>query len=470
MKFGLLCLTLALAAQPKAAAPPAPVSLSLHPAAAPVRALKYRLLADPTELGSANAAALYYRAGMMMGKEMPEDLIKKLEEWQTVPLAQLPRQEIRQLLDRYKGALQEVELGARRGRCDWGLPMSDGSDLIALLIPEVRCLRDLSKLLAVGARLAVAEGRLPQALHTLETGFGLARHLGEGPTLIHALVGNAIARTMAEQLQEFVQQPGAPNLYWALTALPRQFIDVTRCVSFETTFLYHMFPLLREVKGPPLGAPQAERLQKILEEVAAWHESHEDTTREAKEASKRAMLEATRKLSPQARQFLLDEGRKPAEVDALPVPQAVAIYSLYQYHRLTEDLLKWVTVPYWQSQAGEKQAEERRQAALKQLDGAPFVTATAAFDKIHHSMARTERALAALRCVEALRLYAAAHDGKLPAALADVTEVPVPRDPMTGEPFVYKLDGMRATLSAPPPAGETATVGNSIQYAISLKR
>ena len=37
-----------------------------------------------------------------------------------------------------------------------------------------------------------------------------------------------------------------------------------------------------------------------------------------------------------------------------------------------------------------------------------------------------ERRLAALRTIEAIRMFAASHDGKLPAALGDIKEVPVP--------------------------------------------
>ena len=46
----------------------------------------------------------------------------------------------------------------------------------------------------------------------------------------------------------------------------------------------------------------------------------------------------------------------------------------------------------------------------------------------------------------AVRMQAARDGGKLPAALADVTVVPVPNNPRTGQPFPYCVDGNRATL------------------------
>jgi hypothetical protein len=63
--------------------------------------------------------------------------------------------------------------------------------------------------------------------------------------------------------------------------------------------------------------------------------------------------------------------------------------------------------------------------------------------------ARLDRAVAILRVLEALRIYAAGHGDKLPDALANVSDVPVPSDPVTGKPFEYRLDGDKATLTGP---------------------
>ena len=67
---------------------------------------------------------------------------------------------------------------------------------------------------------------------------------------------------------------------------------------------------------------------------------------------------------------------------------------------------------------------------------------------IGRAQARTERDFNSLRCIEAIRLYANSHDGKLPANLDDVKEVPIPPNPMTGKPFSYHLEGDTAVLLA----------------------
>jgi len=62
---------------------------------------------------------------------------------------------------------------------------------------------------------------------------------------------------------------------------------------------------------------------------------------------------------------------------------------------------------------------------------------------------RLDRRVAAVRVVEAIRLYAASHDGKLPEELSQITEVPLPEDPATGKPFEYRRDGAASVLSLP---------------------
>ena len=52
-----------------------------------------------------------------------------------------------------------------------------------------------------------------------------------------------------------------------------------------------------------------------------------------------------------------------------------------------------------------------------------------------------------LRIFEALRIYAAAHDGHLPQQLADIHEVPIPLNPYNDKPFDYSRDGDRAFLT-----------------------
>jgi hypothetical protein len=52
-----------------------------------------------------------------------------------------------------------------------------------------------------------------------------------------------------------------------------------------------------------------------------------------------------------------------------------------------------------------------------------------------------------MKIIEAIRYYAAVHDGRPPDSLEAIKEVPVaPTDPMTGKPFGYKVEGRTAIV------------------------
>ena len=68
-----------------------------------------------------------------------------------------------------------------------------------------------------------------------------------------------------------------------------------------------------------------------------------------------------------------------------------------------------------------------------------------------------DRRIAALAVLEAIRIYAAGHGGRLPEKLGDVVEVPIPNDPTRDEPFVYRREGEAAILESPlPPSLESS--------------
>jgi hypothetical protein len=174
---------------------------------------------------------------------------------------------------------------------------------------------------------------------------------------------------------------------------------------------------------------------------------------------------------PEAKKALIAEGRKPEEVEALPALQVVLIHSLLVYQRLQDDLFKCAGLPYWEARPLMVQADQRIRQARNRLEGMPFIDFLPALQKVIATTARMDRRIAALRCIEAIRIYAAAHDGKLPPALDAVTEVPVPIDPMTGKAFTYRVSGERATLIAPPPPGEQAMPNyNILNYELTLRR
>jgi hypothetical protein len=469
MKRQLACLTLLVTAiLPARAQDPAeePIRLTLRPAAAPTPALKYQLLPELRDQTPGNAALLYYRAfapDWLSNLRQPR-VVERVADSLRTPLRDMPRRELGSLLT--ANALREVDRAARREYCDWELTARMRQEGIYLLLPDVQGLREFGTLLAGRARLEMAEGHHDRAVYTLQTGFALGRHTSTGPTLIHALVGNAIATVMLQQAEDLIQTPGAPNLYWALTTLPRPFIDLRKPLEGEKLWLEALLEL-RDVETAPLSPERQEKLQVLTERLLGEVLGDRPVTWETRLDFMVLVLKAY----PGARQALIAEGRKPEEVEALPALQVVLIHSLHQYNRERDDLYKWSYLPYREARAGVERAERQVARNARRREGLPFGRAfLPALGKVFEATGRLDRHIAALRCVEALRLHAAAHGGKLPATLGDITAVPVPIDPVTGQSFEYRVSADRATLHAPAPPGEKPTPYNTVNYELTLQR
>ena len=89
--------------------------------------------------------------------------------------------------------------------------------------------------------------------------------------------------------------------------------------------------------------------------------------------------------------------------------------------------------------------------------------------KVHRKRGRLDQRIALLRHVEALRLYAAEHNGTLPAKLSEIS-VPLPDDPFTGKPFRYEVAGNTAHLRGTPPPGMEKDPAYNVHYEVTLQK
>ncbi len=80
---------------------------------------------------------------------------------------------------------------------------------------------------------------------------------------------------------------------------------------------------------------------------------------------------------------------------------------------------------------------------------------------------RLDRHIAALQCIEALRLYAGSHNGKFPEKLSNITDIKIPEDPVTNKPFSYSRNGSEAVLVLEETEGSEGR--DAIRYEIKLK-
>ncbi len=459
---------LALAPLGVSAQQPEPVfRLTLEPMAEPVPALKYILLPQLRDRERGNAVLRYYRAFSpeWQSHRREPKFFERLDNANEKPLRDVKPAEINSLMRSFsRGILKEVDLGARRSYCDWEMNDRIREDGIGLLLPDVQGFREFAQLLKLRARQELLAGEYDNAARTLQTGIQLARHAVEGPTLIHSLVGVAVAAMMLTVVDDWVDRPGAPNLYWALTDLPRPLLSIRNGLEGERLFMDWIFPGYRELLDDPKVPASSGRVQTSLQKYAGMLEM---------EGAARVVgpLISSLRTYPRAKRFLRQSGRSAAEIEAMPALQAVFLYEIHQYDIAYDDLRKWASMPYSEAAPHVRRITERMKTARAEQQPGTTVASLLlpAIDKVLAAPVRVQRKIAALRCVEALRLHAAAHGGKLPEKLDEVTEVPIPLDPRLGKPFEYRLEGNKAVLIGPTPAGEKPNQSNTIRYELTMR-
>lgn len=402
------------------------IRLTVSPKAAPKPALRYLLLPDLREMHAGNPIPAYLKCALV--EESPD----------------------REAFGR--ASLREADRAARLDKPDWGILQRAKLDGINLLLPDVQKMRALAAALQERFREENGQHRVDDSLRTAKTMFALSRHMGEHPTLIGNLVGIAIANVAIAPLEDFLEQPGAPNLYWALTNLPTPFLPLDKGMEGERLFMMAELRDLDDTK--PMTPAQIKKLTDHIDKILAF-DTPKKTTRPFLDA--RTKSEAGLKA---ARERLVEVGYAADALAKMPADQVILLDEKRAYEVRRDDELKLHRLPPWEI--------EKRIGPEKKTDGLfeGFIPAT---NKVRRAQTRLDQRVALLRCVEALRLYAAGHDGKFPAKLADC-EVPLPLDPFTGKPFRYELEGDVAHVRGSPPVGLEKEPSYNVHYQITLRK
>ncbi len=455
---------------------PRVIYLTLTPAAEPVPALKYALLPGSTERTSGNGATNYYRAILhaqqvhsSASKEDRDGFNQHLQEWYDTPLQDLSPADKRAMekwVGYYRNALAETKLAAYREECHFNLRLQDlrGMETINYLLHDFQESRSLARVLRLRARLEVVDGKLDEALETVRVGLQLGRDTAEPELLINGLIGIAIAGMMQEELIEIIDQPGSPNLYWALASLPHPLVDMRRGMRFEMELPERMFPFLKDAET---AQRTPEEWQKLM--VESFNHITEVAGTQSRVPEWQSRLIATAGLAmiyADAKKRLLDDGFDREVLEKMPVAQVVAIQASRAQKRVYHNVFKWTSLPY--SQQGTR-AEDSFKAMTAEWGGPgqmtaadPLLLARLLLPGVQQAMGaeiRLQENFAALQAIETLRMHAAAHGGKLPKTLAEITIVPVPVNPATDKPFAYELNDGVATLTIPPVGSQPAALG-----------
>lgn len=409
------------------------IRLTLHPAPEPRPALKYLLLPSRRDLETGNAAVLYRQLfeALPVLEEDKETLIDTASD---KPLSDLDREE---LLSWWQSDRMDRLMirAARQSYCDWQLSTDEGLDLV---IPSLRRTLDVAQMIAIYARVLIAEGRFDEALPILQTGVAMSRHAGQDLTLIQGLVGIAIQSLMLSRIEDWVGQPGAPNLYWALSHLPNPMIGLHLAAQGDAVWLERTIPK-HQLEGLRTRAMPVEESRSIGGGLLAHANKEPGLT-------KKIGIEKFSQVTEDLRDRVVRLGYPADLVRQMPAEQIHLLYTIDRYRELMDEQTKWYALPFADARS---RLAASGAAVTAEVNSHPLLGVFVGdIGRALLLAARTDRQVAVLRTIEAIRIYAAEHDGKLPGALADITTVPVPGNPVSGKPFGYELNGETAILDA----------------------
>lgn len=477
MRSALVAAALACAAAPAAAQPPVEpkdgkvtIRLTLSPTAEPKPTSRFLLQPQYTDVMPGEKLAGFLKCFMEQERFFSPEEEKKRAAWNQLPLADLPLGEIRQqgVLDGiaydppYARLMVFMDQAARYDRVEWNLWYNLRKDGLNTLLPEVQKLRSLAAVLKLRMRAEIKAGEFARAAETSKTLFGLARMLEQAPTLISYLVGVAVATVAVDALEEMVQQPGCPNLYWGLTDLGAPVLDIRTGGGGERAWLASLFQPVLDATGPLTE----EQLAAVFRRIDNLFESEgskpkKDVTPPPSAQYKK--LAGDPKFVDAARAFLVETGSKPDVVKTFTPLQAVVAADVRHLEVARDDCLRALGLPLWQAEPLFRAIEDdlKAQKAAGRLVLAPELVP--AVLRVRQRAAALDQRVAYLRVIEAIRLYAHENGGRLPASLADV-KLPLPLDPVTGKPFAYTIQNGGAAVLR----GGNPTPGR--EYEITIRK
>lgn len=443
----------------------------LEPAAEVEPSLRYRLLPDSISRQPGNAALSYYRALQLFQSHAEKDRqeFSACEEfWLMIrpastgrdakPVETVPIDRVKSVVANYRDVLDELHMATHLTDCDWGPSFrhTDAFQSMKLQFPEFYALRQLARLTQMQARVAIKECDYDQAFEAIQMGFQLSRRCAECPFIIPSLVGIAISIEMHVVIMELEATPHSPNIYWALANAPVPFVDVRGSVENELNLL-QKFPLIRDAET----SHSPEEWQKRLSEIATFIKTLKGTDQNSEGAtnSEDNFLGSLSKEYSRAMAELVEFGYDQKRVDSMPITQVFALHESKLIRFKCDNLLKLISLPFPEAisrihAAGPQpiRDEPKSDRPSDRKEVIPlFHLLCPAVGSTLTAAVRLDRCFVRAQLIEALRQYAAQHEGQFPSSLGDIQDIRLPVDPITGKQVIYKLEGETAVMEFPSP-------------------
>ncbi len=470
-QLGIMVYTLEMVISPKAEARPA---------------LKHNLIPDDFDLRDGNAAIFYLRAMGFLEQNSARDLLseslkkmRKLAEekgadsndvppysWLEMPIKKLPLEEVKQYLQLTSFQPRDLAEAARRRSFSLDRNVRQDPNPVGVLLPEIQTMRELARNQSLRCRVAIAEGRVEDALAILGQQYALAKHLGTDEFLVSNLVGAAVAGIAYRDALQLLQHPTTPNLYWAFASLPNPIVDLRKSLAYERQFLFEQVKVLREVDDAPRNAGYwQDFIDRMLPQINGLDFMPEGRLPKDAEGSRAVVVATIAAGYPGAKRYLIEEiGMDRDKVESYTTAQTFFLAVKRFYEQTRDDQVKWNNVPFAQASANSqyKSLDDDMKADSQRIGwcSVPTTTFLASFSAVRSAQHRTQQAVTMPQTVEAIRMHGAQSGGKLPESLQSLS-VPAPADPFTGKPLLYELSGDKAILTGHRMPG--------IQYRIVLR-
>ena len=446
------------------------LQLSATPDSKP--ALRYTLLVERKDLKPGNAAFFYAKACLARPSAQDRPNTKndqaKLQLWEQSALTALPVNDVRDYLKKFDRVFAEIEAGTLCKHCDWDRTPTKGFDAVSAVLPEIQLHREHMRWLSLRIRADLAEKKFDDAARNLRTAFQYVKHFTERPSLVETLTGLALTNIVLGRIEEFISQPDAPSLYWALSMVPSSYTDLRAAFDGEEKLVEELFPGIAELQTKVVSS---ERAKELLEQVFSVFQSMSNSNDITGLGQRFALASYVQLEQAKARKELATRGWSAKDVEAMPAAQAVFLGALQSYTEISQDYRKWFARPHAESFDALVSLRERVKRLEKEKKDDPLSSVLLlllpALDKTHQAVVRTDRKIALLRTIEAMRIHAD-HNGRWPKELVDIRLVPVPLDPLTNKSFQYELTEGIATITMPARKDGTGPTTDNV-YKLKLR-
>jgi hypothetical protein len=415
--------------------------------------MKYRLFPAEYELQKGNAAPLLLR---LPWEQTPyfSKVVPTFSDYLDLPLDD-PK-----LLSKNNvfaaSFYRALKRAAFKRTAEWEYPIGE-EPFATIILSDVQGSRDIvGNGLSVWIRQHIARGQLAEAREAILVGLAVSRHYSRTPFLITQFVCAHLDSMLMTRIEELLSQPDCPNLYWALSALPRPLVDLRPSIELEQRFLQMSVP----------GLDDLDRLQ--TEEQWTTHAlSAFDLFSQMpdKMAGRPLLAHAAQIARPEMSEWVDGGANRVAQMSDA---EAALRWFLHAQQEQAEETTALMSL--------DPQAAIPRLAALqKRMEkfysklGVPALQVVASTPSSYLVAHGLELRIDALRVVEAIRDYAAHHGGQVPPSLDKIVDSPVPDNPLSGKPFQYEATPDGATLSTQGYQVNEKEIGE-IRYRIKIRK